>query len=113
MEEAVLTGRIDAPGFFDDPLIRDAWLHATWTGPVRMSLQPKLDAEADKIDAENGVKTRQQIMTERTGGDFDQKMEQAKRENAAMKDAGYGDSAAAAPPPAPEPDPDSKEDDDA
>ncbi len=94
MEEAVLLGRLDAPGFFDDQLIRDAWLNATWTGPVRISLDPKKDAEADKIDVEMGVKTRQQVMTERTGGDFDQKVDQAKREKAAMDDAGLSQPAA-------------------
>lgn len=101
MEEAVLTGRIDAPGFFDDQLIRDAWLNATWTGPVRISLDPKKDAEADKIDVEMNVKTRQQVMTERTGGDFDQKLDQAKREKLAMADAGITSTAPAAEPPEP------------
>lgn len=87
MEEAVLIGRLEAPGFFDDPLIRDAWLNATWTGPVRISLDAKKDAEADRIDVEMRVKTRQQVMTERTGGDFDQKVEQAKREEDAIREA--------------------------
>lgn len=85
LEEAVLTGRLDLPGFFDDPAIRDAWSHATWTGPVRMSLDPKKDAEADALDVSNGFKTRQQVMTERTGGDFEQKTEQLRRENAARE----------------------------
>lgn len=82
-EEAVLTGRIEAPGFFDDPAIRQAWLGASWTGPVRISLDPKKDAEADEIDLRNKVKSRQQIMTERTGGDFERKIEQINRENEA------------------------------
>lgn len=88
MEEAVLRGRISAPGFFDDPLIRDAWLGATWTGPVRITLDPKKDAEADEIDLRLQLKTRQQVMTERTGGDFDQKIDQASRERAAMAGGG-------------------------
>ena len=84
MEEAVLLGRLDAPGFFDDPLIRAAWLNATWIGPVRISLDPKKDAEADKIDVEMHVKTREQVTQERTGGDIDRKIEQGKRERAAI-----------------------------
>lgn len=110
MEEAVLEGRIDAPGFFDDPAIRAAWMRATWTGPVRISLDAKKDAEADKIDIEMRLKTRQQVMTERTGGDFDTKVEQSRREEAALD----GLSTPAAPvgsvPPA---NPDDEEDDDA
>ena len=109
LEEAVLTGRIDAPGFFDDPAIRAAWMRATWTGPVRISLDPKKDAEADKIDVEQRVKTRQQVLTERTGGDFDQKVEQVRREEAALEGL-----SAASPSPAPMlPSPDDEEDDDA
>lgn len=102
MEEAVLTGRLEAPGFFDDPLIRDAWLSATWTGPVRISLDPKKDAEADKSDIDLGVKTRQQVMTERTGGDFDQKTEQLKREQDARD--GLRSSTPTAQPPEEDPD---------
>lgn len=117
MEEAVLTGRLDAPGFFDDPLIREAWLNASWTGPVRISLDPKKDAEADKIDVEMRFKTRQQVMTERTGGDFEQKIEQAAREEQAIDDAGLKKAApvaAAGPaeaPAAPEPDTDDEDTD--
>lgn len=112
MEEAVLTGRLDAPGFFDDPLIRDAWLNATWTGPVRISLDPKKDAEGDKIDIELGTKTRQQVMTERTGGDFDQKAEQGGRERAVLKAAGFDGGAQSAPAPPQAPDREDEEDDD-
>jgi capsid protein len=88
IEEAVLTGRITAPGFFDDPILRQAWLRAEITGPVRISLDPKKDAEADALDRKNGFKTSQQIMTERTGGDFDVKADTISRENARLADAG-------------------------
>ena len=86
IEEAVLRGYLDCPGF-DDPLLRAAWCKATWSGPVRLSLNPKLEAEADEIDLRNHLKTHQQVMTERTGGDFDQKIEQGKREKAAIEEA--------------------------
>lgn len=82
LEEAIASGRISAPGFFDDAAMRQAWARATWTGPVRMTLDPMKDAQADEIDRRNGWKTSQQIMTERTGGDFDQKAEELAREDA-------------------------------
>lgn len=88
IEEAILKGRIDAPGFFDDPLKRAAWLRADWTGPVRISLDPKKDAEADEKDRNNGFKTSQQIMDERTGGDFDVKTDRLKLENEKLAAAG-------------------------
>lgn len=96
MEEAVLRGRLNLPGFFDDPAVQSAWLNAEWSGPVRMSLDPKKDAEADEIDVRNGHKTAQQVMTERTGGDFDLKTDQRKREIAAQREAGIGQAQAAA-----------------
>jgi len=76
IEEAILIGRLEAPGFFDDPARRASWLKAVWYGPTKISLDPKKDAEADRQDLENRTKTRQQIIMERTGGDVESKYEQ-------------------------------------
>lgn len=76
IEEAVIMGRLEAPGFFDDPAIRRAWLNADWFGQVKISLDPLKDANADKQDLENLTKTRQQIVQERTGGNVEDKFEQ-------------------------------------
>ncbi len=76
IEEAVLTGRLQAPGFFADPAIRAAWLKTDWYGQTKISLDPKKDAEADTADLANRTKTRQQIIQERTGGDVESKFEQ-------------------------------------
>jgi lambda family phage portal protein len=97
LTEAVATGRIDAPGFFDDPVIRQAYCRAFWIGPNRVSVDPKKEAEADKLDIETGVKTRQQVCLERTGGEFDDKVAQLGKEKALMDEAGL----TPAPPPGP------------
>ncbi|AWI57176.1 phage portal protein [Sinorhizobium fredii] len=76
IEEAILIGRLEAPGFFDDPAQRAAWLKTDWYGPTKVSLDPKKDADADRQDLENRTKTRQQIIMERTGGDLESKFEQ-------------------------------------
>lgn len=76
IEEAIVEGRLQAPGFFNDPAIRAAWLNAEWYGQVKLSLDPKKDAEADAQDLQNLTKTRQQIIQERTGGDVESKFEQ-------------------------------------
>jgi lambda family phage portal protein len=80
LEEAVATGRIDAPGFFADPAIREAWLGVEWIGAQRPSLDPKKDAEADQIDLGTGAKTLAQVTTERTGGDWQRKTRQRAKE---------------------------------
>jgi lambda family phage portal protein len=78
--EMVASGRFDAPGFFDDPIQRAAWLGREWVGPTRIQINPKVEADADRIDMEMGTKTREQVMTERTGGDFDTKSMQVRHE---------------------------------
>ncbi len=88
MDEAVASGRLHRPGYFADPVIREAWLGAEWIGPSRASLNPKMEAEADEIDLRTGVKTREQICTERTGGEVEKKTEQLAREEQARKAAG-------------------------
>jgi len=51
--EAIATGRVQAPGFFSDPIIRDAWCSATWTGRGQGQLDPLKETKAarERIDA--------------------------------------------------------------
>lgn len=88
IEEAILIGRLQAPGFFSDPAIRAAWLKSDWYGQTKISLDPKKDADADTIDIGNHTKTRQQIVQERTGGDIESKIEQLGVETRLARDAG-------------------------
>lgn len=94
IEEAILIGRLTAPGFFDDPAKRRAWLNTEWYGQVKISLDPKKEAEADKLDLGNLTKTRQQIIMERTGGDVESKLEQLGHEKKLADDRGLTEAAA-------------------
>lgn len=85
--EAVATGRLSAPGFFTDPIIREAWLGSEWIGPSRIQLDPQKEASADLIDLNMGTKTRSQIIQERTGGSFEGKHAQLKKEKTMRDDA--------------------------
>lgn len=80
--EMVASGRFDAPGFFDDPIKRMAWLGRLWIGPTRIQINPVVEANADRIDMEMRVKSRDQVITERTGGDFERKSAQILHEEA-------------------------------
>lgn len=104
IEEAVARGRLTAPGFFDDPGARMAWLKCDWIGPARPSLDPLKDAKADEIDVANHFKTIQQVCSERTGGDWERKMQQRSKEVGRSSDLAL---------PAPKASPDVKEDDNA
>lgn len=86
LTEAVALGRIKAPGFFDDPLIRAAWCKASWIGPVQGSIDPKKEIEADILAIQHGIKTHSQVTRER-GGDWDSNIEQLKHENKRLFDA--------------------------
>lgn len=85
--EAVANGRLKAKGFLTDARLRMAWLGKQWIGPTRIQINPQVEANADMKDLEMGTKTRDQIITERTGGDFQRKHAQlAHEENARRKD---------------------------
>jgi lambda family phage portal protein len=55
LEEAIALGRIQAPGFFDDPAIRRAYLQADWIGDAPSSIDPEKEVNAAKTRIEIGV----------------------------------------------------------
>lgn len=88
LAEAVAIGRIKAPGFWDDPLVRAAWCGANWIGPTQGSLDPLKEAKADLLLASRGIKTYEQVTRERSGGSWFENVEQLKKENELLADAG-------------------------
>ena len=88
LAEAVAKGRIKAPGFFDDPLIRSAWSGARWIGPVQGQLDPKKEVEAAILQVNKGFKTHEQVTVEIGGGDWNENAEQLARENEMLSGAG-------------------------
>lgn len=70
LAEAVATGRIKAPGFFGNPLIREAWCGAQWDGPAQTHLDPTKEAQANEMLVSHGWKTNEQITREFYGGDW-------------------------------------------
>lgn len=88
LAEAVALGRIKAPGFFDDPLLREAWCGARWIGPVQGQLDPLKEANAALTLTQCGIKTHEQITRELGGGDWQENVEQLKAENALLAEAG-------------------------
>lgn len=83
--EAVARGRIDAPGFFNDPSIRKAYSRADWNGPAPGQLDPVKEVDAATKRVENGFSTRERETIEINGGDFDRNIEQLIIENEKMK----------------------------
>lgn len=80
LAEGVAKGRIYAPGFFQNPLIRKAYSSCSWSGPAPGQLDPVREANAAKIRVEEGFSTRQQETIEMNGGDFFENNRQRIRE---------------------------------
>ena len=80
LAEAIARGRISAPGFFDDPLIRKAWCATRWDGPAQTSLDPEKEARANEILVKNGWKTNEQVTREYYGGSWRENIQDCTRE---------------------------------
>lgn len=84
--EAVAKGRINAPGFFNNPIIKDAYCSAEWNGPSAGQLDPKKEVEAAELRVQGGFSTRERETTELTGTDFYKNIKQRKREEELLKE---------------------------
>lgn len=86
LSEAVARGRIYAPGFFHDPIIKDTYCSAEWNGPSAGQLDPKKEVEAAELRVQSGFSTRERETTELTGTDFYKNVKQRKREEELLKE---------------------------
>ncbi len=86
LSEAVAKGRVKAPGFFNDPLIKKAYCKAEWNGPARGLLNPVQEVNAAEKRVANGFSTRAQETMEITGGDFNSNIKQLKHEEKILRE---------------------------
>jgi lambda family phage portal protein len=87
LAEAVARGRIAAPGFFTDPLMRWAYTRAAWPGDSMGSINPKDEVKAyvDAVDAR--LMTRERAEWELFGSDFNDTFDAKKSEQDRLKAA--------------------------
>lgn len=81
MSEAVARGRIYAPGFFENPVIRAAYLGSEWLGPSQGQLDPVKEITAEILACSEGFSTHEQSTIRLNGGQWDGNVEQLQREN--------------------------------
>lgn len=104
MAEAVSSGRIPAPGFFSDPLMRWAYTRAMWHGDSQGSINPKDEVAAYSAAIDASLMTRERAEWELFGSDWTRTFPTKRRERAMLKDADMLPAPkAGAPAPAPEP----------
>jgi lambda family phage portal protein len=88
MTEAVAIGRIKAPGFFTNPLMKKAWCNAEWYGPVMGVLDPVKEVQASALRRLYGISTGEKEAAEMTGTSFDENIERLAIEQKNMQGAG-------------------------
>lgn len=86
LTEAISSGRIHAPGFFLDPMIKKAYCKCQWNGPAQGMIDPLKEVNAAEKRIALKISTHDRETTEMTGGDFESNVQQLKRENALIAD---------------------------
>ena len=84
LAEAVALGRVEAPGFFDDPAIRRAWCGCAWTGITMGHVDPKKEIQAAELRIRNNLTTEEQEAMEYNGNNWREVIRQRKKEIEAM-----------------------------
>ncbi len=90
LTEAVARGRIYAPGFLTDPLIRQAYLGSEWIGPSQGQLDPTKEVQAAVMAIENGLSTREAEATKLNGSEYVRNANKLAVENKLLKAANGG-----------------------
>lgn len=88
MDEAVAGGRIPAPGYFDDPLLRAAYLGCKWIGPAKGMINENDEVQAAIARIDAGISTLAEETAQLTGGDWATNHRQRIKEYNARKSAG-------------------------
>lgn len=86
MAEAVARGRISAPGFFQDPLVRNAWMGCEWIGPTQGQLDPVKEVTAEVMSVAAGFSTNADSAIRINGSDWNHNMDQIQREEEKKQD---------------------------
>lgn len=90
LSEAIALGRIQAPGFFDDPLVRQAWCGCTWMGASMGHVDPLKEVNAAEKRIANNISTQEQEAAEYNGNDWSSNVRQRAKEIKVNKEL-YGE----------------------
>lgn len=96
LTEAVARGRISAPGFLTDPIIRQAYLGSEWVGPSQGQLDPTKEVTAAVMAIENGLTTREAEAVKLNGSQFSANADKLAVENEQLRQANGGNLPASA-----------------
>lgn len=86
LSEAVAKGRVEAPGFFDDPAVRQAWCGCEWKGASMGHVDPRKEVEAAEKRIALNISTEEQEASEYNGGNWAENVRQRKKEAAMTRE---------------------------
>lgn len=90
LTEAVARGRVSAPGFLTDPVIRQAYLGSEWIGPSQGQLDPTKEVQAAVMAIDNGLSTREAEAVKLNGSQFSTNVDKLTVENEQLRAASGG-----------------------
>lgn len=90
MDEAVARGRITAPGYFKDPLMRAAYLGSKWIGPAKGQINERDEVVAATLRVDARLSTLDEETAQLNGGDFEDNIRQMSKEQRMLQEKGLG-----------------------
>jgi capsid protein len=93
--DAVASGLLDAPGFFEDARVRRSYLNAHWHGDPPGHIDPFREVSAVKTRYEMGVGSIARAHRELLGVDWEAEARQRAREQALFEELGITEEATA------------------
>lgn len=86
LAEAVVLGRIKAPGFFNDPAIRSAWCGASWVGPGQGQIDPLKETKAAELKINSRLSDYETEYANIHGSDWERAMDGLGRQKEYLKE---------------------------
>lgn len=86
--EGVLRGRIKAPGFFHDPLIRRAWSGSSWGGPGQGQIDPVKETKGAQLRVASTLGNFEDEYTAIHGGDWETNLRRRGRQDRLLEQEG-------------------------
>lgn len=83
--EAVSKGRIRAPGFFNNPMIRKAYTKCRWNGPTQGQIDPGKEVTAAANRVKEGFTTREDECAAMNGSDYEDNVRTLEYENQMLR----------------------------
>ena len=88
IEEAVLKGYINLPGFLENPIMKKAYLKAEWYGNSQGQIDPVKEVTASILKIKNGLSTTEREAMELNGSDWNENLNQQAIEIKKKKEVG-------------------------